>query len=147
MRIDTDVGLRHARYVLMVGRRLIVLSLMLTLSSAQSVLCAGWSATPDDRMACCSDGGGCRKHDADAHGTPSDHARSSQSDADTCCAAAERDGSAQSPVVLALLLEPVAGSITAAAPATALTAAERHALHPVAISPVPRYLLLSVLLV
>jgi hypothetical protein len=81
--------------VLLFARRIAATALVLLLAGGGSGLCAGWAATPEARMACCVDGAACPMHGPDAEGGGESTSALSQSEADSCCAASERDGATQ----------------------------------------------------
>ena len=97
-------------------------------------------------MACCQDETTCPMHKQSGHGS-SHHV--TQSQADTCCAASERNDSATTCPAVA------SSGVIALAPATvplvvipSVPALEEwRALVPLRVSPVPKHLLLSVFLV
>ena len=130
------------------ANRLSAIVLMLALGAGQSGLCAGWTPTPESRMACCSEGGACPMHNADSESTGTTQAVT-QAEADRCCAASEQDESAPSPtstplaVTLAVVVGPVSDLLPALQPGLALWAASL----PVPAGHVPKHLLLSVFLV
>ena len=132
----------------MAARRLAAVAAMLTLGVGNLAVCAGWQATPEARMACCTNGTSCPMHNSESHRSPSTHSIS-QAQADTCCAAASN--SAQSSVGGSSFVLSNAASVPAATPVVIPTAVsalqEWRALVPLPISPVPKHLLLSVLLV
>jgi hypothetical protein len=125
-------------------RRIVASALSLMLSSAGVGICAGWAATPEARMACCAKGGDCPMHKS-AQGSAT---AISQTDADGCCAASEREHSTPSPTFvpsgsLALVVSPISIIV----PSTVVPPDVWHALVPLPGSQVPRHLLLSVFLV
>jgi|SRR5215471_3656938 len=129
------------------ARRFAALASVLTLCVGNLAVCAGWQATPEARMACCKSGTSCPMHKSESHGSSTRVI--SQSQADNCCAAASnrtQPSVASSSFVEpgATPLPPLAGLVVQA-PALALR--EWRALVPLPISPVPKHLLLSVLLV
>ena len=120
---------------------------LLALSQNAVAQCAGWQATAKARKACCQDGA-CPldHHEAEAAGSPT---QITQTAADDCCAQSpQRDSSPSatafaSTITLAALhsLPPVALSLAPPAPLTAPSETPSPPTH------VPKYLLLSVLLV
>jgi hypothetical protein len=119
----------------------------LTMSVGNIATCAGWQATAEARMACCTTDPACPMRESEGH----DHSSSgpiSQAQADSCCLDATRrhDSAAAAPIFAAsgvIALEPVAlFSIP-----TAADSPDRRALAPPAPAAVPRHLLISVLLV
>ena len=128
------------------GHRLSAVFLMLALAASQAGLCAGWTPTPESRMACCAESGACPMHQADSRGTA--HAVT-QVEADSCCAASEGNQSAPSPtsiplpVTLAVLVGPVSDLLPVAQPRPAAWASSV----PPPAAPIPKHLLLSVFLV
>src|SRR5262245_2424851 len=72
--------------------RLSAVLLCLALIGGNAAVCAGWAATPEERMACCAEGGDCPMH----KGAPQDSGSGgvlTQIEADNCCAASERENS------------------------------------------------------
>jgi len=134
--------------VLNFSQRVSVFLVALALSANNVALCAGWMATPEARMACCSNGGACPMHKADSHDLGSPRALS-QAEADQCCAASEHDDAAPSASAFALTmsLAVLPSPVPLVTPAAALErdAWRRHS--PVPGTHLPRHLLLSVFLV
>ncbi len=121
---------------------------VLALSAGNLAACAGWQATPEARMACCLNGTQCPMHQSGSHG--SDSKRSiTQLQADSCCAATSER--AQSSVAGSSLVLPIVTALPlapdAVVPVPVLALQEWRALVPLPVSPVPRHLLLTVLLV
>jgi hypothetical protein len=135
--------------VVRIVRRLSAIVMSLGLLSGNAAVCAGWAATPEARMACCSAGGGCPMHEGDEHGIGSDHAVT-QAQADDCCISSERENSTRSsPTFVAAITSAVLGTATvlpARVPAFMLSDGWRTST-PVPVAPVPRHVLLSVFLV
>ena len=129
------------------SRRFSVVLLTVALAAGQAGVCAGWMATPEARMACCSDDGPCPVHKSDSENGPTRVV--TQAQADRCCAASEHEDSAPSPsygaffVTLAVALSPIPGLL----PAPEAHADIWRASVPIPASPVPKHLLLSVFLV
>jgi hypothetical protein len=146
-RFDTDTAVSHSSYVMMLGRRFAAVVAVLMLCVGNLAVCAGWQATPAARMACCMNGTSCPMHKSESHGTGSKRTIS-QVQADNCCAAASNRTQSS-----------VAGPTFVLSNPRALQAATRfvlvavlvfqkwRALLPLPVSPVPKHLLLSVLLV
>jgi len=128
-------------------RRLVVVLVCLGLVAGDGSLCAGWAATPQARMACCADGGGCPMHAADAAHSD-EHGALDQLQADTCCASSESHSSPSSVSVVAVTW--VAASsyvlLPPSIPARVLPDGWRTAA-PGPIPPIPRHVLLSVFLI
>jgi hypothetical protein len=129
------------------SRRFSVVLLTLALAAGQAGVCAGWMATPEARMACCSDDGPCPMHKSESEDGSTRVV--TQAEADRCCAASEHEDSTPSQsnaaffVTLAVALSPIPGL---------LAAPEAHAdiwraSVPIPASHVPKHLLLSVFLV
>jgi hypothetical protein len=76
-------------------RRLAALLLTLGLVAGMWRPCAGWEATAEARLSCCQRHAGCAKHKVTDHSVPV-----TQSDADACCAASERQDAAQPSVAM-----------------------------------------------
>jgi hypothetical protein len=128
--------------------RLAAIVAMLTLSVGNLAVCAGWQATQEARMACCMNGTSCPMHKSEAHHSGSKRTIS-QVQADNCCAAASnrtQSSVAGTTFVLAhtTVLPPLTGLVVPI-PTPALQ--EWRALVPLRVSPVPKHLLFSVLLV
>jgi hypothetical protein len=121
---------------------------VLTLCVGNVSVCAGWQPTPEARMACCTNGTKCPMHKSESRGSHSTHVIS-QAQADSCCAAASsRTQASTSDVVFALsgpTTLPASASVVVPVAVAALQ--EWRALVPLPVSPVPKHLLLSVLLV
>lgn len=130
----------------MLFRRFPALVLTLALAGGNVAVCAGWTATPEARMACCADGGACPMHRSESRS----NGPITQAEADSCCASSEGDDSTQSTAtVAAALSNAVLGPaviLPAGAPALSLKTPSRANV-PVPRAAVPKYLLLSVFLV
>lgn len=100
-------------------------------------------------MACCSKGDACPMHDGESHRTGSGRVIT-QSQADSCCAASEREDSRQpGPTVAATITTAVLGTVTAApdsVPARVLSDGWRTQV-PIPTPQIPKHVLLSVFLV
>jgi hypothetical protein len=133
--------------VLIRSRQIAALLLILVLATGNAALCAGWMATPEARMACCSESGACPMHAADRHS--SSDSPVTQAEADRCCAASETDDAAPSaPVlVLSISLAVEQSPVPFAAPAATLRPIRWRSTAPALASRLPRHLLLSVFLV
>jgi hypothetical protein len=130
------------------ARRFAALSIILAMILGSPAICAGWARSAAERLACCVEEIGCPMHEPPVHQS---HASAgvTQAQADACCAASESRksspttqhftniGSASlAPSVLSLIVT----SPTALVPTTRSTPARPP-------GPVPRHLLLSVLIV
>ena len=132
----------------MLFRRLAATAAVLALSFGNVAVCAGWRATPAERMACCQDESKCPMHESAGQGSASHH-QPTQSQADSCCAASAQNESATTRAAL------VSSGVAALAPATVtvvvmpmVAALDKwRALVPLRVSTVPKHLLLSVFLV
>ena len=146
--VDIDVWVPHPTYVLTLARRLAAVAIILTLSAGNVAVCPAWQATPEARMACCKNGTSCPLHKSESHRSTSKR-RITQVQADNCCAAASNR--TQSPVasptfgVTDATTLPIATVLVGAVPVLALK--EWRAFVPLPVSPVPKHLLFSVLLV
>jgi hypothetical protein len=113
-----------------------------------AAVCAGWLATPEARMACCTGDGPCPMHKSDSDDQGAKRVIS-QVEADRCCASSDRDESAPSSpsfvltVALALVTSPVPFVVPQIAPALGTW----RTVVPIAATHVPKHLLLSVFLV
>jgi hypothetical protein len=124
-------------------------ALALALLAGNLGVCAGWTATPKARMACCADGDTCPMHQADSQSSGEKRVVS-QAQADACCAASERQQSSQSaPTSIPAVSSAVFGAgVVVPAPIPALVGSDAwRIVAPIPISPVPRHVLLSVFLV
>jgi len=129
--------------------RLSAVLLSLGLMAGNIAVCAGWAATPEERMACCADGPECPMHKRQAH--DSHHARLlTQAEADSCCASSEGEASSPSPRSFAAAMSLAAlGSGVALPPSvpTLFVSDGWRVTAPVPIATIPRHVLLSVFLV
>lgn len=130
------------------GRSFSAVLIILVLATGNGAACAGWMATPEARMACCSDEGSCPMHTSDSHGS-SRSRPISQAEADSCCAASEKEDAASSPstFVLNVSLAVVPGPVQLVMPVPAAPPDGWRSLASRAGTHVARHLLLSVLLV
>ena len=138
----------QARYIVSFTRRLAALAAVLALSVGNVAVCAGWQPTAEARMACCMSDMNCSMHKPDGH----DHGATSdvsQTQADLCCASSSERR--ESPTATSTV---ASSGVIALVPAAVLSlsmiqppAQQWRALVPLRGSPVPRHLLLSVLLV
>jgi hypothetical protein len=110
-------------------------------------VCAGWQATPEARMACCMSDASCPMHKSESHGSGS--VRTTQAQADNCCAAAstrtESPTAAASFTLLNVSVLPAVAPFVV--PGAGPARQEWRAFVPLPVSPVPKHLLHSVLLV
>jgi hypothetical protein len=132
-----------------VFRRMSVVLLSLALVAGNAAVCAGWAATAEARMACCTEGGECPMHKGHSDESGSERVVT-QAQADACCAASERDQSNSSnPTAPAAISAAVLGTgvvLPAVTPSLVLTDGWRTDA-PIRSPPVPRHVLLSVFLV
>lgn len=82
--------------------RLAVVLVAVALAAGQPGVCAGWMASPEARMACCSDGGSCPMHKSEREAGSTRII--TQAEADRCCAASEQDDSAPAPSAAAFFI-------------------------------------------
>ena len=130
------------------ARRLAAIGAVLTLCVGNLAVCAGWQATAEARMACCASGTTCPMHKSASDGRSATH-MVSQAQADTCCGG-ESSRTQSSIAGLALLLStaPALSAVTpVVVPPPVLALQNWRALVPLPASPIPRHLLISVLLV
>lgn len=126
-------------------RHVSALLLTIALAAGNVALCAGWLATPEARMACCSEGASCpmhTQHQGSEQGI-------SQAEADSCCAASERGDAAplSSSFVLSVSLAVIPSPVPFVLPELATSLAAWRPPVPVPRGHIPKHLLLSVLLV
>jgi hypothetical protein len=123
--------------------RLAALALATVLAVGNVAVCAGWAATPEARLDCCTGSSECPMH-AGGH----DHGVMTQAEADSCCAASETDRSQSSPLALAALsVPPVMPWTVAVATEAARSSLLADPVAPPHLNQRARHLLLSVLLV
>jgi hypothetical protein len=119
------------------------------LVAGNAAVCAGWLATPEARMACCSEGHECPMHTGDSHSSGSARVLT-QAQADSCCASAEGQNSNKSnPSFATVITAAVLGVgviLPASVPALVLSDAWRTSV-PIPIAQIPKHVLLSVFLV
>lgn len=144
---DRSIAGQHASGVV-VSRQLSSVALTLALLAGNVAVCAGWVPTPEARMACCSAGNACPMHREDRQSNDGDPV--TQAQADSCCAAAEREHSNHSsPLALVVISSAVLGSgvfVPMTAPAL-VTRDKWRTVAPTPITAVPKHVLLSVFLV
>ena len=140
----------HPTVVELLFRRAAAFVVALTLGAAGWVECAGWQATPEARMACCSDGNVCPMHGSPEPGSGSRRVVT-QAQADTCCAASDADDSTPSAgafslsLSAALVTSPLA---TTLAPVTTRALLDAWCAQvPLPGAHVPKHVLLSVFLI
>ena len=130
-------------------RRLLAVLLAAGFLAGNAAVCAGWLATPEARMACCSEGHECPMHKGDSQSSVSERVLT-QAQADSCCASSERKSSDQYNPSFATAITPavlgVGIVLPASVPALVLSDAWRTSA-PVPVAPVPKHVLLSVFLV
>jgi hypothetical protein len=130
-------------------RRLSAILLCFGLIAGNAALCAGWAITPEERMACCAEGGECPMHKG-RNGESGAERVITQIQADACCAASEREQSnSPNPTAVTTISPAVLGVgvvMPAMIPALVLTDAWRT-VAPIHSPPVPRHVLLTVFLV
>jgi hypothetical protein len=127
--------------------RLAVVAVLIVLPTSAWAQCAGWQSTAEARMECCAHEEQCPMH----KGTGGSVAERTvtQQEADTCCARSERVPSTPSsssqiaPVTFVVVSTPPAVLL----PDVAVLATHWESSVPIAASPVPRHVLLSVFLV
>lgn len=134
--------------VLLLARRIAATALIVFLAAGGFGVCAGWAATPEARMACCADGGACPMHTSPDRGASATGVVS-QAEADSCCAASERDDSTPSTsgFVPLVSLGPVVSPVPVVVPETNALFDAWRAPVPLSGSHVPTHLLLSVFLI
>jgi len=130
------------------AKRFAAVAAVLTLAVGNLAICAGWQATPQARMECCKNGTSCPMHKSGSHRSGSTRVIS-QAEADNCCAAAstrtQASGASSSFALSNTSVLPALPALVFQVPVLALQ--EWRALIPLPVSPIPKHLLLSVLLV
>jgi hypothetical protein len=131
------------RPVMRVIRSVFAVVLTVALLAGQVTVCAGWSATPAARMACCVEDASCPMQNRPTNEV-------TQAQADSCCAFSEGHQPSPTGETAAMAItHAVLGPQTvvpARAPARVLSDGWRTAI-PVPSPPIPRHILLSVFLV
>ncbi|CAN5705107.1 hypothetical protein BH24ACI4_BH24ACI4_25760 [soil metagenome] len=121
----------------------ILLVLVLGFAAGPASVCAGWMATPEARMACCSEGAGCPMHPSD-----SDHSIAlTQAQADRCCASSAERDAAPSTSGFTLSIGPGPAPVPFSFTEISRDRHTWRALVPIRGTHVPKHLLLSVFLV
>jgi len=122
--------------------------LTLVLMVGHVAVCAGWAASPEARMDCCAEGM-CPMRKSASRDSASPQVIT-QAQADSCCAASEREESAPSAPIFAATISSavldLAIALPVSAPALVVSNAWRTAV-PIPIGAVPKHVLLSVFLV
>jgi hypothetical protein len=148
--IDTSVAPVHPKIVALLLRRTAALVVALGLAAAGCAECAGWQASPEARVACCSGSDPCPMHGSTGPSAGSERVVT-QAQADSCCAASETDDSTPSSAAFSLSLSAtlVTSGLSimapAAAPAASFDAWRTHV--PFTVSQVAKHVLLSVFLI
>jgi hypothetical protein len=147
--VDSASTVQHPREVVRLAERLVALALTFGVLAGNAAICAGWLPTPEARMACCAEGSECPMHKGDSHRSGSARVLT-QAQADSCCASSEGQNSNRSnpsfvPAITAAVLG-VGVVLPASVPALVLSDAWRTSA-PIPVAPVPKHVLLSVLLV
>ena len=129
-------------------RRLAAMGSVLALCVGNVSVCSGWQSTPEARMACCTNGTTCPMHKSESHDRSSKRVIS-QAQADSCCAATSTRtlSSSENRTSVAVSATAVRLSETLVVPTNLPALQEWRAFVPLPVSPVPKHLLLSVLLV
>jgi hypothetical protein len=140
----------HPKNVELLLRRTAAFVVALALAAAGWAECAGWQASPEARMACCSGNGDCPMHGSTEPGNSSERVVT-QAQADSCCAASGTDDSTPSAVAFSLSLSAalMPSTLSTLAPILAAPAsfAAWRAHVPFTISQVAKHVLLSVFLI
>ena len=140
----------HPKVVELLLRRTSALVVALTLGTAGWAECAGWQATPEARMACCSGSGACPMHGSTETGAESRRVVT-QAQADNCCAAANTGDSTPSAAAFSVSLSAALANnpplTIAPIPASPAPLGAWRAHVPLQVRQVPRHVLLSVFLI
>jgi hypothetical protein len=140
----------HPTVVDLLFRLTAALVVAIRLGAAGWAECAGWQATPEARMACCTGNGDCPMHGSTESGTGSERVVT-QAQADSCCAASDTNDSTQSSSAFSLSLSAALATSTLttlapiAAPPALFEAWRTHV--PLPLGQVPKHVLLSVFLI
>ena len=131
------------------AQRLSATVMSLALLAGHAAVCAGWALTPEARLACCSEGDACPMHNGESDGAGSGRVIT-QVQADSCCAASERESSSQtSPTFVAAIISADFGPVVvlpASIRALVLSDGWRTTV-PIPAAAIPKHVLLSVFLV
>jgi hypothetical protein len=147
--IDSSVVPVHPKLVELLLRRTAAFVVALALAGAGWAECAGWQASPEARMACCSGSGDCPMHGSTEPGGGSERVLT-QAQADSCCAASDTDDSTPSAGAFSLSLSAalIPSTLYTLAPITAPPAFDAWRTHvPLPIGQVSKHVLLSVFLI
>jgi hypothetical protein len=130
--------------------RLSAVLLCFGLVAGNAAVCAGWAATPEARMACCADGRDCPMHKDKSDDSGSGRVLT-QLEADSCCAASERENSSSpsTPTFVVAISFAVLGAgvvLPLSVPSLVLSDNWRT-FSPLPTTPVAKHVLLSVFLV
>lgn len=130
------------------GRPVSAVLVIVALAAGNVAVCAGWLATPEARMACCSEGGSCPMHKADSDDSGAARVIT-QAEADSCCAASEQNDPAPSSsiFVASVTLAVIPSPVPFVSAITAAQSDRRRRIVPVPGARLPKHLRLSVLLV
>jgi hypothetical protein len=148
--IDTSVAPVHPKVVELLLRRTVAFVVALALAAAGWAECAGWQASPEARMACCSGSDDCPMHGSTEPGAGSERVVT-QAQADNCCAASDTEDSTPSAGAFSLSLSAalMTSAVSIVAPVTAppapFDAWRTHV--PIPVGQVQRHVLLSVFLI
>lgn len=130
------------------GRSVAAVAAVLALIAGNLTVCAGWQATPEARMTCCMTAPDCPMHDSSSHGASARH-MPSQQQADDCCAVTPNrtQSSAATPTFALSSVTTLPAAVLSVVPVVVPALQEWRVLRTLPVSPVPKHLLLSVLLV
>ena len=148
-RIDTCVAAVHPTVVDLL-RRTAALVVVVALGAAGWAECASWQTTPAARIACCSGSGDCPMHRSTQPGAGAETVVT-QAQADSCCAASDKNPSTPSdeafslPLSAALVASTFSTLASIMAPPASRDAWRTHV--PLPVGQVPRHVLLSVFLI
>jgi hypothetical protein len=137
---------------MVLARHLAAFLAILSLCLGHVALCVGWQATPEARMACCTnDEATCPMHQGASHsdGVMVSQHTVDQAHADSCCAgsAGNESGTIAAGFAMATSFALVPRPFFALLPTLTFHIDGRRAAVPLPPSPVPKHLLLSVFLV
>ncbi|HLG55246.1 MAG TPA: hypothetical protein VI485_07935 [Vicinamibacterales bacterium] len=138
----------HPKIVELLLRRTTAFVVAFAFAAAGWAECAGWHASPEERMACCSGAGDCPMHGSPRRGADSE--RVTQAQADSCCAASDTNDSTPSTAVFSLSPSALVSSTVHTlapimAPPSLFDTWRTHV--PLPSGHVPKYVLLSVFLI
>ena len=146
--IDRTTAVTHPTEVMGLARRIGAVAIVVAICVGNLAVCAGWQATPEARMACCTNRTSCPMHGSDARASDS-VVVISQAQADGCCAgqSSRTQSSVADSQVLPSKTIALATVTNVVVPVTVPALQAWRTVLPRRVSPVPQHLVLSILLI